>query len=123
MPDYKRLPKAALPAAFALLFLLLPSSHADSQVCSEGCDYTDISAALNASSPGDTITVSGGLYQDPLLISDRIVLHGQDSGDGLPMLAPQNGRVVLAASGTVLRGFQISGPRTEPFRARAAHLR
>ncbi len=111
MLDYKRLPKAALPAALILLLLLLlhqAPCTANSDVCPDGCDYTNISDALNASDLGDTITVYSGLYQDPLLISERIILHGQDAGDGAPVLSPENGRVILGASGAVLRGFQIA---------------
>lgn len=111
MPDYKRLPKAALPATLILLLLLLllqAPCTANIDVCPDGCEYTDISNALNASDPGETITVSGGLYQDPFLISERITLRGQDDGDGAPVLSPESGRVILGASGAVLRGFQIA---------------
>ncbi len=105
MPDYKRL---FIPV-LALLLLLTPSL-AETRVCSQGCDYTAIQAALDAASPGDRIVVESGIYRESLLIGKRVNLHGLDTGQGKPVLAPESGRVILAANGAVLRGFEIGGP-------------
>ncbi len=113
MPDYKRLfvcaPLALLLALLALL-LLLPPSLAETRVCSQGCDYTTIQAALDAASPGDKIVVESGVYNESLLIGKNVFLHGLDTGKGNPVLAPQNGRAILAGSGAAMRGFEIGGP-------------
>lgn len=38
-----------------------------------------------------------------------INLQGQDTGNGIPILDPEKGRVILAAQGVVLSGFDFSG--------------
>jgi len=105
MLDYKRLFIPVLA-----LLLLLPPSLAEMRVCSQGCDYTAIQAALDAASPGDKIVVESGTYRESLLIGKNVLLHGLDTGQGKPVLAPVGGRVILAANGAVLRGFEIGGP-------------
>ena len=105
MPDYKRL---FIPV-LALLLLLTPSL-AETRVCSQGCDYTAIQSALDAASPGDRIVVESGIYNESLLIGKMVNLHGLDTGQGKAVLAPESGRVILAANGAVLRGFEIGGP-------------
>jgi predicted secreted protein len=105
MPDYKRLFIPVLA-----LLLLLPPSLAETRVCSEGCDYSAVQAALDAASPDDKIVVESGVYRESLIIGKRINMHGLDTGDGKPVLAPESGRVILAAPGGVLRGFEIGGP-------------
>ncbi|MEI8003630.1 MAG: protease inhibitor I42 family protein [Methanothrix sp.] len=103
MPDYKRL---FIP--FLALLLLLALSAAQTRVCSEGCDYSSIQAALDNASPDDNIVVESGMYRESLIIGKTVSLHGLDTGQGKPVLAPQSGRIVLAAYGALLRGFDIS---------------
>jgi predicted secreted protein len=105
MLDYKRL---FIPV-LTLLMLLAPSA-AETRVCSEGCDYSSIQAALDNASSGDKIVVESGMYRESLLIGKNVFLHGLDTGQGKPLLAPESGRVILAAQGAVLRGFEILGP-------------
>ena len=112
MPDYKRLfiPAPAALLGFLVLLLLLPPSAAETRVCSEGCDYSAIQEALDAASPDDKIVVESGLYRESLIVGKRVNLHGLDTGEGKPVLAPESGRVILAAYGAVMRGFGISVP-------------
>jgi predicted secreted protein len=105
MPDYKRLFIPVLA-----LLLLLPPSLAETRVCSQGCDYSAIQAALDAASPGDKIVVESGIYNESLIIGKNVFLHGLDTGQGKAVLAPESGRIILAANGAVLRGFEIGGP-------------
>ncbi|MDD4162320.1 MAG: protease inhibitor I42 family protein [Methanothrix sp.] len=118
MLDYKRLfvtPSAAFLGFLVflqllLLFLLLPASFAETRVCSEGCDFSGIQAAINNASPEDTIVVESGLYREPLIIGKRANLHGLHTGEGKPTLVPDSGRIILAAQGAILRGFEIGWP-------------
>ena len=111
MPDYKRLLQApaALLGALALL-MLLPASLAETRVCPGGCDNSSIQEALDAASSQDRIVVESGLYHESLIIGKSVNLHGLDTGQGKPVLAPDSGRVILAGHGAVLRGFEIGRP-------------
>ena len=60
-----------LGLTFALLWLLsspsptLPAAHAaELHVCSSGCSYSSIQAAVDAASDGDIIKVATGVYTD-----------------------------------------------------------
>jgi predicted secreted protein len=54
--------------------------------------------------------VESGTYRESLIISKNVNLHGLNTGKGKPVLARESGRVILAANGAVLRGFEIIGP-------------
>ena len=105
MLDYKRLFIPVLA-----LLLLLPPSLAETRVCPHGCDYTAIQTALDAASPGDRIVVESVIYNESLIIGKNVFLHGLDTGEGKPVLAPESERIILAANGAVLRGFEIGEP-------------
>ena len=45
-------------------------------VCSSGCAFKGIQAALNAAQPGATITVGAGSYYENLVIEKPVTLHG-----------------------------------------------
>jgi predicted secreted protein len=117
MPDYKRLFIPLLPALLcvaALLAILPLSSAAEMSVCPQGCNYASIQTALGEASPGDNIAVETGTYREAVIIGKPGNLHGLDTGSGKPTLAPDKGRVVLAANGAVLRGFLVfGGPATD----------
>ena len=112
MPDYKRLSipfRLVLLCALALL-AALPASAADLRVCPEGCSQASIQAALGEAQPGDTITVETGTYRDSPVIGNPVNLRGLNTGNGLPILEPDKGRIILAAIGATMRGFVVSGP-------------
>lgn len=115
MPDYKRLIAARTSRLDAVLILLLflhlllaSPAQAEIRVCSQGCANSTIAEALNASSTDETIVVESGTYREMPIIGKKINLHGLDTGDGKPILVPPDGeRVILAAYGAVLSGFEI----------------
>ncbi|VVB71748.1 Chagasin family peptidase inhibitor I42 [uncultured archaeon] len=55
--------------------------------------------------------MNSGIYRENLIIGQSITLKGLDNGSGMPILAPAGGRIVLAAYGASLQGFELSGPR------------
>ena len=115
MPDYKRLSIFnSFPVLAALLLMMLMLALpglAEIRVCPEGCDYSDLEQALNASARDETITVCSGVYSHPMIVAEKVKLHGLDTGQGKPALIPQEGRAVLAASGATLSGFRF--PKAE----------
>lgn len=118
MPDYKRLFISSMLILFALIMasMLLPASLAGTRVCSQGCDYSTVQSALNASSSSlpsstqDSIIVESGRYNESLVIGKSVFLRGLDTGRGRPVLVPQSGRIILAGYGAILQGFEVAGP-------------
>jgi nitrous oxidase accessory protein NosD len=49
-------------------------------VCSSGCPYTGIQAAINAASPHATITIENGTYIENLVVDRPVTLKGSGSG-------------------------------------------
>jgi hypothetical protein len=49
-------------------------------VCRKGCAYTGIQAAIDAASPGDTITVGPGSYDENVVVNKSVTLEGSGNG-------------------------------------------
>ena len=47
-------------------------------VCPAGCDYSTITAAAEASSTGDTITVSADTFDETVLLTTSVTLVGAE---------------------------------------------
>lgn len=50
------------------------------EVCPSGCIYSTIQAAIDAASPGDTIQVNVGTYNENLIINKYLTLLGPNAG-------------------------------------------
>ena len=72
-------------------------------VCSSGCNYTRIQAAINDACPGDTIEVRSGTYHENVVVNKTLTLQGV----GLPVVdAGGSGiAIMLTADGCTLQGF------------------
>jgi hypothetical protein len=53
---------------------------ASKTVCASGCPFTSIQAAINAASPGDTITIGKGTYTENVVVNKSVTLKGYGSG-------------------------------------------
>ncbi len=45
-------------------------------VCKAGCQFSSIQAAINAATPGTTITIAGGTYEENVLVNKSLTLEG-----------------------------------------------
>jgi predicted secreted protein len=106
MADNKRL---FILAVLASLLLLpnLPAAQAQGRICSIGCTYSSIQEALDAASPNESVVVESGIYRENLIVSRALELNGLDTGSGRPILAPEKERIILAAQGVIMQGFDI----------------
>ncbi|MEE2907308.1 MAG: hypothetical protein VX527_05680, partial [Planctomycetota bacterium] len=68
----------------ASLVMVGTASAATRTVCSGGCDYSNIQDAINASSSGDTITISAGTYSEHGLqtLGKNVTIEGTLNSDG-----------------------------------------
>lgn len=89
----------------ALLAVAGVPACAQTHVCPDGCDYRNIQAAIDSADPGDTIVIESATYPEDLITGKSIILHGLDTGKGLPVLT---GMVTMAAEEAVLQGFDFA---------------
>jgi hypothetical protein len=70
------------------------ASAAGKTVCSSGCAYTSIQAAINAASPGATITIGAGNYYENVTVNKSVTLRGSGlqtviyPGTSMPVCSP-----------------------------------
>ena len=110
MADYKRLFIAAALASLALTLFLSPGANAEVRVCPQGCDFSGIQDSLNAASPNETVVVESGTYRENFIMGKSVALKGLDTGSGRPLLVADGGKMILAAFGASMQGFEVSVP-------------
>jgi parallel beta-helix repeat protein len=72
-------------------------------------NYTTIQAAVNASSPGDTIIVSDGTYTENVMVNKALTIQSENgSANCIVQTAnPSNYVFVVTASNVTIRGFTL----------------
>lgn len=70
--------QVALAGAVVAAFLAAAgsASAAMKTVCAKGCAFTSIQAAINAATPGQTITIGPGQYTENVVVSKSVTLTG-----------------------------------------------
>lgn len=67
---------------FAAFLSVGCASAATYTVCTSGCNYTNIQAAIGAADPGNTVEVHSGTYYENVLVNKQLILKGVDTGGG-----------------------------------------
>ena len=82
-------------------------------VCSSGCGYTSIQAAIDAAKMGDTIEVYSGTYYENVNVNKQLNLQGFDTGNGAPVVDGSGVMytISLNADGISLTNFNITNSR------------
>jgi len=75
-----------LLSACMILFLAGSAHAANITVCSSGCDFSSVRAAIDTASPGDTVEIQSGKYFEDVIVNKDISLKGIDTGGGKPSL-------------------------------------
>ncbi len=65
-----------LGATVGAFLTVTGSALAMKTVCGKGCAYTGIQAAINAASPGATITIGAGQYEENVVVDKTLTLEG-----------------------------------------------
>lgn len=89
----------------AVLFSLTTIGIANAATLYVPENYQTISSAINAASPGDSIVVHPGIYNENIVINKKLSLIGE----GLPAIdAKKEGEVITITADTVaLKGFKV----------------
>ena len=93
-----------------ICIIIIPgATAAEFSVAPQGAEFTSIQAAINHASPGDTILVRTGTYQENIVIDKKIGLLGFDNGSGAPILEPVNKGIGIdiISDGCRVEGFTI----------------
>ncbi len=77
-------------------------------VCSAGCDFSSISAAVNAASAGDTVNVAGGTYTESVAVNKALTIRATAPGTTvIPGPGYNDAGFKLQANHVTIEGFTI----------------
>jgi parallel beta-helix repeat protein len=93
--------------------MVLPVAQAKTLLVCPSCVYTTIQSAVDASNPGDTVSVQAGSYSENVTVSTpSITLKGQKPMGSVLLDCPSSGTgvgILVSSSGVTIKGFEIEG--------------
>jgi hypothetical protein len=83
-------------------------------VCEQGCEFSDLTAAIRASSPGGLVSIAPGTYRTCGIVDKPLRLIGLKDSSGnrarlVDIACEGKGAIVVKASGVIIEGLEISG--------------
>ncbi|MBN1999809.1 T9SS type A sorting domain-containing protein [candidate division KSB1 bacterium] len=93
-----------------LLYLVIAVPHLSAKTLNVPADYKTIQEAIDAASPGDTVSVSAGRYDETLDIRRSLVISGSGSGSCVLFKSSTDNLHVNIREATVeIRGMELNG--------------
>ena len=102
---------SVLPLWLAILILVASADAATYTVCPSGCTKSSIQDAIDNASPGDTIVVYSGTYNENVVVDKTLKLVGINNPT-INAATPSVNAVSITGSSVVLTGFTITGAST-----------
>ena len=90
-----------------VLFAAPATAATTLSVCSTGCDFTTISAAVAAAGAGDTIDVQGGTYAESVAVTKTLTIRATPGTTVIPGPTFNDAGFRLQADGVTIEGFTI----------------
>ena len=114
--DYYKDKLEILLKCLLILILLVTSADAATLTVGPGETYTTIQSAINAASPGDTIEVQSGTYNEHVVVNKQLTLRGNNTGGGLPVVdaGGSGNTITISADDCILEGFVAIGSGAYP---------
>jgi parallel beta-helix repeat protein len=109
----KNLYRIGLLLLASIYIILCGTAAATTYYVSDG---QSIQSAIGNASDDDTIIVNSGLYKENVIVNKKLILRGNDTGSGLPVVdAMQNGNdvILLNTNGVILQGFNATNASDE----------
>jgi parallel beta-helix repeat protein len=109
MPQSRFISILTLVVLFIISVCVLPVTAAEHIVAPSGAEFVSIQEAVDWASSGDTIIVESGTYFENVILNEKIILRGIDSGGGPPVIdAAQRGNGVdIRVDGCTVENFII----------------
>jgi tetratricopeptide (TPR) repeat protein len=95
-----------------VLMLMTACAHAANlTVCQNGCDHSNIQAAIYAAKNNDTIELHSGTYNESAILTKELKFVGKDTGSGEPLVM---GDLYTYGYRYSLRGFGFNQIKIHP---------
>jgi parallel beta-helix repeat protein len=103
----------ATSCVLTCVLFLVPAAHAKTLLVCPTCVYTTIQSAVDATNPGDVVSVQSGTYYENVVIgTPNVTLKGQKPMGSVLLDCPSSGTgfgVTVLSTGDTVKGLEIEG--------------